>query len=90
MESAASPVTAFVVGPIAEFIFIPFMTTGAGVDLIGDWFGVGPDRGIALLFITSGFIGLTATIMAFQTRAYRVLSDRMAQQATGTERPVLP
>lgn len=81
MESAATPVTTFLVGPIAEFLFIPFMTTGAGVALIGGWFGIGPDRGMALLFITSGFIGLLVTIMAFQTKAYRLLSSRMAQEA---------
>jgi DHA3 family multidrug efflux protein-like MFS transporter len=48
IEQAASPLTAFMIGPIAQFIFIPFMTTGAGVDLLGTWFGVGADRGIAL------------------------------------------
>ena len=30
VEQAASPVTAFLIGPIAQLIFIPFMTTGAG------------------------------------------------------------
>jgi hypothetical protein len=30
IEQAASPLTAFMVGPIAQFIFIPFMTTGIG------------------------------------------------------------
>ena len=50
VEQAASPLTAFVIGPIAQFIFIPFMTTGAGVNLLGPRFGTGPDRGIALVF----------------------------------------
>lgn len=76
IESMAMPVTAFLIGPIAQFIFIPFMTTGKGVDLIGGWFGVGPARGIALVFILSGFIGLCVTLYAFRTRAYRILSDR--------------
>jgi len=57
IEQAASPLTAFMIGPIAQFIFIPFMTTGAGVDLIGTWFGIGTDRGIALLFIVTGLMG---------------------------------
>ena len=50
VEQAASPITAFLIGPIAQFVFIPFMTTGAGVELLGGWFGTGPDRGLALLF----------------------------------------
>ncbi|MFQ4142658.1 MFS transporter [Chlorogloeopsis sp. ULAP02] len=74
IEQAASPLTAFTIGPIAQFIFIPFMTTGAGVDLIGTWFGTGTDRGIALLFIVTGLIGLLVTLMAMRSRAYRKLS----------------
>jgi DHA3 family multidrug efflux protein-like MFS transporter len=75
IEQAASPITAFLIGPIAQFIFIPFMTTGAGVDLIGGWFGTGTDRGIALLFIVAGLIGLTVTLLAMRSYAYRRLSE---------------
>ncbi len=54
------------------------MTTGAGVALIGDWFGVGPARGIALVFMSAGVIGLTVTLLAFRSQAYRILSERYA------------
>jgi DHA3 family multidrug efflux protein-like MFS transporter len=74
VEQMASPLTAFLIGPIAQFIFIPFMTTGAGADLIGDWFGTGPDRGIALVFTITGIIGLTITLIAMKTKYYRQLS----------------
>jgi DHA3 family multidrug efflux protein-like MFS transporter len=74
VEQAASPVTAFMIGPIAQWIFIPYMTTGAGVELLGGWFGTGPDRGIALLFTLTGLIGLVITWLAMQTAAYRALS----------------
>jgi DHA3 family multidrug efflux protein-like MFS transporter len=76
VEQMASPLTAFVMGPIAQFIFIPFMTTGAGVGLIGDWFGIGPARGIALVFTLTGIIGFIVTLIAFRSRSYRLLSDR--------------
>lgn len=76
IEQSASPVTAFLVGPLTQFIFIPFMTTGAGVALIGDWFGTGPDRGIALVFIIGGILGLIMTIIAFNSKYYRLLSAR--------------
>jgi DHA3 family multidrug efflux protein-like MFS transporter len=75
MEQAASPITAFLIGPLAQFIFIPYMTTGAGVDLIGSWFGTGIGRGIALVFIVSSLIGLIATIMAMKTKYYKQLSS---------------
>ncbi|HEU4325052.1 MAG TPA: MFS transporter [Roseiflexaceae bacterium] len=74
VEQAASPITAFVIGPVAELVFIPFMTTGAGVGLIGGWFGSGTDRGIALLFIAAGVIGLAVTLLAMRSYAYRTLS----------------
>lgn len=75
LESAATPVTAFLIGPIAQWLFIPFMTTGAGVALIGDWFGTGPARGIALVFIAAGLVGLLVTLLAFRSRAYHRLSE---------------
>jgi DHA3 family multidrug efflux protein-like MFS transporter len=74
VEQAATPITAFLIGPIAQAVFIPFMTTGAGVDTIGAWFGTGVDRGIALLFIVAGWIGLVVTLLAMRSNAYRVLS----------------
>ena len=84
VEQAASPVTAFLIGPIAQLVFIPFMTTGAGVALIGDWFGTGVDRGIALVFILAGVIGLVITLFAMQSNAYRVLSAHyMRRQPEG-------
>ncbi|HUE97785.1 MAG TPA: MFS transporter [Anaerolineales bacterium] len=74
VEQAASPITAFLIGPIAQLIFIPFMTTGAGVDLLGSWFGIGTDRGLALLFTVAGLIGLAVTLLAMRSYSYRALS----------------
>lgn len=74
VEQAASPITAFLIGPLTQFIFIPFMTTGAGVELIGSWFGTGIGRGIALVFIVASLIGLVVTILAMRTKYYKQLS----------------
>jgi DHA3 family multidrug efflux protein-like MFS transporter len=82
VEQAASPITAFIIGPIAQFIFIPFMTTGAGPDLIGAWYGTGADRGMALLFSLTGIIGLLMTLLALRSRAFTTLSGQYAQRAT--------
>lgn len=78
VEQAASPLTAFLIGPFTQFLVIPFMTTGAGAAAIGDWFGRGPDRGIALVFTLAGVVGVIATIIAFNSKYYRDLSQAYA------------
>lgn len=74
VEQAASPLTAFLIGPLTQFIVIPFMTHGAGAAAIGDWFGRGADRGIALVFTVAGVVGVIVTLLAFQSRPYKRLS----------------
>ncbi|HTM78307.1 MAG TPA: MFS transporter, partial [Devosia sp.] len=74
VEQAASPLTAFLIGPLTQFVVIPFMTDGAGAATIGPWFGTGPARGIALVFTVAGMIGVVMTIMALRSRYYRELS----------------
>lgn len=74
VEQAASPFTAFMIGPLTQFVVIPFMTIGLGAQVIGGWFGTGPSRGIALVFVVAGLIGLGATLWAMRSRFYRALS----------------
>jgi MFS transporter, DHA3 family, multidrug efflux protein len=73
VENAASPLTAFMVAPVAEAFVIPFMTDGWGADAIGDWFGTGVDRGIGLMFTVAGLIGIVATLAVMRSRSYRLL-----------------
>lgn len=80
IEQAASPLTAFMIAPLAQFVFIPFMTTGAGAEMIGDWYGRGPERGMALVFSIAGVIGVLVAFVAFNSRAYRQLSAAYARE----------
>ncbi len=86
VEQSASPLTAFLIGPLTQFIVIPFMTNGWGARTLGGWFGTGPDRGMALVFTVAGLCGVVLTILAFNSRAYRRLSaayaDRPAPETT--------
>jgi DHA3 family multidrug efflux protein-like MFS transporter len=79
VEQAASPLTAFLIGPLTQLVFIPFMTDGAGADWIGGWFGTGPARGIALVFVIIGVLGVALTVFALNSRYYRQLSARYAE-----------
>ncbi len=74
VENAASPITALMIGPLAQGVVMPTMTDGAGADAIGEWFGTGPERGIALIFTVSGLIGIAVTLIARASRSYRRLA----------------
>jgi DHA3 family multidrug efflux protein-like MFS transporter len=74
VENAAAPLTAFLMAPLAEQVFMPLMTDGRGADMIGSWFGVGPERGIAVMFTIAGLIGVVVTIAALRSRSYRRLA----------------
>ncbi|MEU7908968.1 MFS transporter [Actinoplanes sp. NPDC049118] len=89
VEQAASPLTAFLISPIAQFVFIPFMTDGgAGAAAIGGWFGTGADRGLALVFVLTGVIGVVATVLALRSGPYRRLSHRYVAGPATTAGPV--
>lgn len=79
VEQMASPLTAFLMGPITQFILIPFMTVGAGVELIGGWFGTGANRGIALAFTLTGVLGVLVTLLAMASKYYKQLSKSVTQ-----------
>lgn len=76
VEQSASPLMAFIIGPVTQLIFVPFMTDGYGAELIGSWYGTGQGRGIALVFSISGLVGLIVTIVAMNHPAYKRLSER--------------
>jgi MFS transporter, DHA3 family, multidrug efflux protein len=75
IESAAAPITAFMIGPIAEFWLIPYMNSDAGKQQLGWLLGEGEARGIALIFLATGIIALVVSILAFGTKAYKHLSE---------------
>ena len=84
-ESAAAPVTAFLIAPIAEFLIIPYMNSDAGRSSFGWLLGDGQARGIALVFLVAGIIMVLAAIGAFFTRSYRIISAEYQRPAASTD-----
>ncbi|MGZ8803774.1 MAG: MFS transporter, partial [Microbacterium sp.] len=74
VESAAAPISAFIVGPIAQFWLIPFMESTQGQDALGWLLGDGDARGIALVFVIASALLLVVVLLAFASRPYRQLS----------------
>jgi len=75
-ESAAAPITAFLIAPIAEFLIIPYMNSDAGRSNFGWLLGEGQARGIALVFLVAGIVMVIAAVVAFFTRSYRRISEQ--------------
>jgi DHA3 family multidrug efflux protein-like MFS transporter len=88
VEQGAAPLTAFLIGPVTQFLVVPFMTDGAGAGAIGGWFGTGQARAIALVFVVTGLVGLVATLVALDSPQYRALSASYAR--TSAAAPPVP
>lgn len=89
-ESAAAPVTAFLVAPLAEFWIIPLLESEEGARQWEWLVGTGDARGIALIFFFAGLIMVALALAAFGTRSYRLLSERYREEAaadTAAARP---
>ncbi|HOI78878.1 MAG TPA: MFS transporter, partial [Petrimonas sp.] len=65
VESAATPVSSYLIGPIAQFSIIPFMESDAGKQTFGWLLGEGNARGIALTFVLAGLFMLLLSLLAF-------------------------
>jgi DHA3 family multidrug efflux protein-like MFS transporter len=81
VESAAAPITSFLIAPIAEFWIIPYMDSEGGQAAWGWVLGDGAARGIALVFLFAGLVMVALALWAFTTRSYRLLSAEYAGNA---------
>ncbi|WP_309108920.1 MFS transporter [Arthrobacter sp.] len=73
-ESAAAPITAFLIAPIAQFWIIPYARSEEGAAQLAPLLGEGVSRGIALVFLIAGIIMVVAALLAFLTPVYRRVS----------------
>ena len=78
VESAAAPVSAFIIGPVAQFWLIPYMESPEGQDAFGWLLGDGDARGIALAFVGASLLLLLVVLLAFFSKPYRDLSAAYA------------
>lgn len=79
IEAAAAPITAFLIGPLAQFMIIPYMNSRDGKQSLGWLLGAGDARGIALIFVITGCITLIASFVALKSRSYKLLSRHYSE-----------
>ena len=75
VEVSAAPLSAFIIGPVAEFWLIPYAQSPEGVATWSWLIGTGRARGIALIFVLFSLLGLVLTAAVFFTRTYRRLNE---------------
>ena len=79
VELAASPVSAFLIGPVAQFWLIPYMASDSGRSTWGWLLGDGEARGIALVFLGAGAIVFVTVLLALASAPYRRLARAYAE-----------
>jgi MFS family permease len=73
---SATPLAYLVAGPLADYFFQPLLRhDGLLAPTLGEWIGVGPGRGIALLFLLLGLLFLLTNLIAWRTPALRHVEE---------------
>jgi DHA3 family multidrug efflux protein-like MFS transporter len=90
IEAASTPVAAFVIGPVAQFVLVPYMGSTAGHTTFGWLLGPGQARGLALTFVIASTIMLIVVLLAFLTTAYRRLTHEYTAITTTPEPELVP
>lgn len=74
VESASTPISSFLIGPIAQYAVIPHVNSPRGRAQFEWLLGSGEARGMALIFICAGLFTIILVLFALRTRTYRTLS----------------
>lgn len=84
LESAAAPITAFLIAPLAEFVIVPAIDSPAGARQFGWLLGEGNMRGVAFVFLIAGAVMIVVAALAFLSKSYRRVSAEFAARPAGT------
>jgi len=74
LESSATPITAFLLAPVAHHVVIPHLESPAGQSQWGWLLGDGAARGMALIFVFAGLTIAAVAALGFLTTSYGRLS----------------
>ena len=81
LETAATPITAFLIAPLAQLWIIPYARSDAGREALEPLLGTGDARGIALVFFVAGLTMVVAALVAFRTPVYQAVSRTYRESA---------
>lgn len=73
-----APIAFLAAGPLADGVFRPLLEPGGALaDSVGRWIGVGPGRGIGLLFLVMGALLVVASVAGLLHPRLRRLDDHV-------------
>ena len=85
---SAIPLAQLVAGPLSDRVFRPLLATGGPLaDTVGRLLGVGPGRGIALLFMALGVFNLLVLAKAWSAPHVRHVEDEVPDAEVSTAVP---
>jgi MFS family permease len=79
------PVAYLLSGALADYVFEPLMRAGGALadTLLGTLIGVGAGRGIGLMFVIAGIVGLAASGLVYSNPRIRKLEDEIPDALPG-------
>jgi DHA3 family macrolide efflux protein-like MFS transporter len=78
VAQAAMPLAFLIAGPLADYVFNPWlMPRGILTGSVGPFIGIGPGRGIALLFIVMGLVKFGVALTGFLNSHIRQVEDEL-------------
>ncbi|ACY14296.1 MFS transporter [Haliangium ochraceum] len=88
VTQASAPLAYAVSGPLADLVFEPAMMPGGALaDIFGPVFGVGPGRGIGLMFVVSGALTILICVLGARYRPLLRLDTRPAHADAPPSQP---
>jgi MFS family permease len=78
VTGASLPLAYLVAGPLADYVFEPLMVPdGPLAESVGQLIGVGPGRGIGLMFMVMGALTMIVTVVAYLYPRLRLVEDEL-------------
>jgi MFS family permease len=76
IENASSLLAFLIAGPLADGVFEPLLAVGGPLEgSLGQVLGVGPGRGIGLIFVLMGLPPIAAAVLGYASRHLRRIDD---------------
>ncbi len=74
LESAAAPMAAFLVAPLAQYVTVPVFDEDSAAEAWSWMLGEGAARGLAVIFVVTGVATVMLSVIAMMSRPYRRLA----------------